>query len=499
MFPELALSLALCCAQEAPADATTLLRLKSGAIVFGEIVTHAPDGVRLKRLETGGEVGLTWDFLDPDEAAGLQRRFGYVEAEAEELLVDADRLQLADGNELVGRIVNRTEQHLWVKRAEGTVPILKSMVRGPVTSVRAPALDVYTREELYQQRAFELQGLLVQDGAVGARAHDELARYAERLLDFGHALEHYERARALDPQLDPARITTALERARGKAALQVQLDLLNEIDLQRMHRRYDKAIAALDSFRRLYPQSPLLDDLNKLQARVGKSQERDAREVVVTRWYYWSVRLAREAARKKTYEEVTAYLDEKMSEEIAQRVMEDLQEIVPGIDADRTRSLWAERKGGKYRYASYGYGTWLLGESARAEIDKKEGDAAAPEEGTQAAERKRIDERIKRYLENQKLTRSAAQSTDKDEDPQVFWEAWNWAGRAQWVLAYYAEKAGDMRDVAGRLSNCRECGGTGARDMLFSGSAITGDRAGEVLVPCPSCHTFGVVRRVRYR
>lgn len=506
-----ALVLPLAAWQEPPAESApnTMLRLRSGAIAFGQIVAHDPGGIRFRMLETGGEIPLGWSVLDPTEADELRLGYGYVEAEAEELLVDADRLELANGSELVGRIVERTETHLWVKRAEGTVPIPKTQVRGSITSVQAPALDLFTREELYQQKAFDLQGRLAAEGRAGAQANEELARYAERLFDYGHALEHYQRAAERDPAYETERMAQAIARTTEKAALQQQVDHLAEIDLQRARKRYDRAIELLAQFRTLYPKSPLLTDLAKLQERVAKSQERDLREEIVSRWHFWAVRLAREAARKATFEEVQGYLDEKMGEEVAQKVRDDVQTIAPGIEVGQVQRLWGERKGGKYRTATYGLGTWLLGESARAELDKPKGKdeqkEAAPAAGSQAEARKRLEDRIKRYLENQKLTRGSGQTQRDDEDPQVFWGSWNWSGRSQWILAYFAEKSGLFRDVTARFSNCRECGGTGARDILYTGNAGNstqgqgGGKAGEVLVACPTCHTIGIVRRVRYR
>jgi hypothetical protein len=495
-------------AQDAAAAPNTMLRLRSGAIAFGQILAHDPDGIRFKMLETGGEVPLTWALLDPDEADEMRTRYGYVAAEEEELMIDAERIELANGSELVGRIVNRTDTHLWVKRAEGTVPVPKTNVRGAITSVQAPALDIFTREELFQEKVFELQTRLDDEGRSGAQAHDELAHYAERLLDFAHALEHYQRAAALDPTYEASRLEQDIARAQSKAALQEQVDQLAEIDLQRARKRYDKAIALLTEFRTKNPKSPLLADLNKLQDRVTKAQERDLRAEIITRWHFWTVRLAREAARKPTYEEVRGYLDEKMAEDVANKVKADVQTIAPGIEVDQVRRLWKERKGGKYRQATYGYGTWLLGESARAELDqtKEKEKKPEPEKGTQAEERKKLEERIKRYLENQKLTRQSAQTEDKSEDPQVFWDGWDWNSRSQWTLAYFAEKSGEFHDLVARFDNCRSCGGTGFRDMLFTGNASSSQEegkasatSGEVLVPCPGCHKIGIVRRVRYR
>jgi len=489
-------------AEEASAP-TTMLRLRSGDIAFGQILEHDPDGIRFRNVETGGVLPLPWSVLDPNAADEMRTRYGYVEEQADEVMIDADRIELATGGEVIGRIVNRTDTHLWVKRAEGTVPLPKTQVRGAITTVQVPALDVFSKEELYQDKAFELGGRLSAGGRTGAQAHYELAQYAERLFDFVHALEHYRKAAELDPTFEAAKVKQLIASAERKAALQQQVDHLSRIDLQRARKRYDQAIALLNEFRTLYPDSPLLGDLNKMRERVARSQERDLREEIVRRWHFWAVRIAREAARKPTYEEIAAYLDEKMSEDVCQKVTEDVQTIAPGIEPDQVRAIWGARSGGKYRTATYGLGTWLLGESAREELDAgKEKEAEAPA-GSQSAERKKLEERIKRYLENQRLVRDAAQNQSDEDDPEQFWKEWNWAGRSQWVLAYYAEKSGDMKDLQSRFSNCRECGGTGARDMLFTGSAINANgqagKAGEILVPCPACHTIGIVRRIRYR
>lgn len=491
---------------EAAPVPNTMLRLKSGEIAFGEILAHDPAGIRFRMLETGGEIPIPWNVLDPNEADEMRLRYGYVETEAEELMIDADRIELANGQELIGRIMNRTETHMWVKRAEGTVPIPKTQVRGAITRVQAPALDVFTREELYQEKAAELQGRLGAEGRPGAQAHFELAQYAERLFDYAHALEHFQQAAERDPTFESARLALDIERATEKAALQEQVDALANIDLQRARKRYDVAIQLLGQFRGQFPKSPLLVDLAKLQDRVAKSQERDLREAIISRWHFWTVRLAREAARLATFEEVQGYLDEKMGEDLAQKVRDDVQRIAPGIEADEVRRLWGDRKGGKYRTATYGHGTWLLGESARAELDQsKDPEEAEAPKGSQAEARKKLEERIQRYLENQKLSRSSGGGQSEEDDPEVFWANWNWAGRSQWVLAYFAEKSGEFHDLKARFSNCRECGGTGARDVLYTGNAGSskdgeaGAKAGRVLVPCPGCHTIGIVRRIRYR
>ena len=113
--------------------------------------------------------------------------------------------------------------------------------------------------------------------------------------------------------------------------------------------------------------------------------------------------------------------------------------------------------------------------------------------------RKEFEKKIERYLKNIELSRKAQAGTTGDEDPEEFWGVWNLAGRAQWVRSYYIENSGDFRDLRVRLSYCRECGGKGFKEILFSGSAVSGSRSGEHQIPCPNCHTVQVIRRLRYR
>jgi tetratricopeptide (TPR) repeat protein len=484
------------------ATTTRLLRLRDGNLLWGTIETHNPEGIGFRILETGGLLALPWVILDPTEEGELRLGFGYVEAQAEELMVEAHRFLLADGREIVGQIINRTDTDIWVKRAEGSIPVPKVRIRGASALVHVPALDIFTKDELYQKRVSELQSRLLEVGGAGARAHDELAQYCEHLFDYVHALEHYSTVRELAPDYNVQRISDALSRAQTKAALQEQVDYLVRIDLLRARKQYGKALISLDEFPIHYPDSALLEDWNKMRTRVAKHQERDARDLVVKRWHFWSVRLAREAARRKeTYAEVIDYLDETMGLEILEAVRKDLERIDPTIEAETVRRLWDEREGGRIRGATYGTGTWLLGpESAKDLLEpEEEKDEPSATEGSAKLARKRFEEKIKRYLKNIELSRRSQASATGDADPEEFWKLWNLAGRSQWIHSYYVENSGDYRDLEARLSACRECGGQGFKEILFTGSAIKGSRSGDHQVPCPNCHAVQVVRRLRYR
>ena len=422
-------------------EPTRMLRLATGDILWGSIAAHDPDGLSFHRVDNDGVLALPWAVLDPAEAEELRLRFGYVDTQTEELMVDAERLQLADGTELTGVITDNDENYLWLKRSEGTTAVPKLSLRGPSSRVRVPALDIYTKDELYQKKAFELQERLLLDGAEGAAAHDEMAQYCETLFDFVHALEHYQFVAKLDPTYQADRIGGALARTEKKAANQEQVDLLAQIDLWRARRRYDLAIEGLRLFSETYPDSPLFEDLNKLRDRVAKYQERDLRKEIVRVIHSQTVRIARDAARhKKTYEEVLGYIDEGMAQDLFKRAQESLQKLAPGIEAEEIERIWRQREGGKRRQASFGLGTWLLGESrALATYDDKE-EEPEPERGSQAEARQKLEDRIDRYLRNQELARKAKSSSGgEDGDPAKFWTEWPYAGRYQWVQAYFVE------------------------------------------------------------
>lgn len=479
---------------------TMMLRLRDGGIIWGSLIDHDEQGVRFLRLDNGGSVSLHWAHLDPEQERSLRTRFGYVEAGVEEIMVDADRLLLIDGREIVGLITRRTERELWIKTSEGQLPIPLQRIAGPSTLVQVPAFDIYTKNELYQQKLFELQERLLAEGSEGAAAHFEVALFCEQLFDFEKALMHYEAVPRLDEEFEAESMEAVIERTREKAAVQVQVDLLQEIDLWRARRQYARALEGIQAFSDQYPVSPLMGDLNKLRERVAQYQERDMREEVVRSWHHWTRRLAQTAARKLGYEDALAYVDGPMGEEILTKVQEDLQDIAAEIQADEVRQLWEEREGGKKRQASYGYGTWLLGDGrARAGVEE-EGSGAKPVAGSQDEARQKIEEKIKRYLRNQEVAKRAnAGADDSEEDPNAFWGQWPSANRTQWVLAYYVENSGDFILDSVRFRNCRECGGTGTRQVVFTGGAVSGSKSGERIVPCPTCHHIAVVRMIRYR
>ena len=284
----LAVFTALCLAPQAEPslDGTpTMLRLRSGAIQWGEVLEHTPDGVVFKRLDTGGVVRLSWTFLDPTQERTLRTEFGYIDTSSEVLYVDADRLILVDGKEVTGLIVDQGQGRIRVKTESGLIDVPSARVRAVSGGVQVPALEVYTREELIQKR-------LAETPPVDAEALYDFGGFCEQILAFSHSLDAYEKAAELDPAFRAGEMPGLIARTVKKVEQQAQLEYLAEVDLLKRRKQFDEAMKRLTLFPDKFPNSPLEGDRLKLTKRVEDAQEDYVREVVQRGWYRWTERLA---------------------------------------------------------------------------------------------------------------------------------------------------------------------------------------------------------------
>lgn len=490
-FPISSVSGASVVQDSAPQSSVEMLRLRDGKILWARVIEHSPDGVVIERLSNGGRADLTWGFLDPLQEQDLRMRYGYVDLAQEEIMIEVDQLLLADGSEVVGKIISREGDNIILKVDGNSLVIPKIRVAAAGRTVRVPALDIYSREEFYGQ-------LLVATDPEDPEAQLALARDCERILDYAHAVEHYQTVAGLDPQFYADEVAFGLARAQQKAVLQEQIDYLAEADHLRKRGRYDKALAMCESFADRFPDSVLQEDAIKERDRILRARDEALRDLVARRWHYWVLRLAKVAA-VGTYEQAIAFLDENMGREVLDMVLDDARRVSAEIAEDDVTAFWVDRKRGRWKRASYGLGTWLLGEEAAlAGLEDKSKVAAR---GEKDEERLALEEKIQRFLRNQEQAQKARGAQDEEEDVDAAWKQLPSSSRAWWIVAYYAEFSGEMDlDPKPSLSNCRECGGIGVREVIYTGGARSGDTvSGRRLMHCPTCHGIGRVRRIRYR
>lgn len=495
----LALFLAALAPQESAPEPATMLRLYEGAILWGRIDGHDAESLTFLRLDNGGRLRLPWSRLDPVQAEELQEAFGYIDHSQDELMMEAHRLVLDDGTEVVGIITHRTTDDLYVKTATAVVPVPKLRLRGGQTVVQVPALDVYTGEELYAQELSRL----APDSPL---THFELAQFAERVLEYERAVEHYEAARKLDPTWRADELANRLAAAGVRAANKAQIDYLREIDTLRGRGRYDEAIAQAKAFGEVFEKSDLLEDARRKEQQVEKARLTALRARTVRAWFDWSARLALAKARENPGLEATlGWVEESMAEEVLAAVHAELVRTVSvEVTPEEVRRYWLERKDTRVHKASYGEGTWLLG---REGADRGLPEAEQPQEQLSEVEqqRKQIEDRLKRFLQNREMAGRKAKVEEggaEEDERQLFWADTTNAERAQWILAHYAENGGDMAVVRFEVRNCIECDGKGLRGVLNVNAAPPRPEEGqsaEESIVCPLCRGVGRTRRVVYK
>lgn len=482
-----------------PADPVRQLRLVDGRILWGWIEEHSIDGLDVLRLDNGGRATLPWSMLDPAQRLELEQVFGYVDLNASEPTVLATRLRTLSGDEFVGLVLSETAESIEFKIANGILTIPRMQLAGPLIQEQVSAREVFTRDELYAREFEQYAAALVDEavsGAEKAEMHFELARYCESILDFQRADWHYRAIAEADPEFDHPELAASLDRAARLALAQGQADELDEIDRLRLRDEFPEALARIERFLEVYPESPLETQVLEQRARVVRDRERDMLREAESRWHYWARRLAREQASNDSYEGTLTWIQEALSDEIVARVRADLLRYQDDVDEARVRDLWAARAARRDQRATYGVGTWLIGrDAARAEVVAQAGAERESESDARSQERKELEERIQSYLKSQQLASTGGGRGGADAaDPADFWEQWTALSRTQWILAYYAENSGDMRVTRAAVRPCRECGGTGVLEVSSAGPT-----GGTRLNQCHLCSGVAVIRRVSYR
>ena len=482
--------------QEAPElelQPALMLKLRSGQIRWGHILDHDPDGFRFTLLSHGGVASVVWTALDPSQQQELREELGYVDVATDELMVDVERLILVDGHEVVGVILSR-EGTDFVVQVDGNLQLVpKRRVQSISKGGQAPALDIYSREELYARHSAELVETDLQ-GQIN------MARTCEQFLDFQHALEHFQAAVALDENLEHPELANSVALAQVKAAQQAQIDYLRSVDVLRKKGQYETELERLAGFALVFPASPLVLEVKAKENQIMLARDEEVTDFVRRRWGYWLSRLTRQAAGSLDYVGAVAFAEEGLGEAIREAVLADVQEQYNSeASEDQIVAHWVSRHMLRYNNATYGEGTWMLGEDkalAGTEDTSAQRDAMTDKDKERAA----LEDKIQRFLKNQRNARRAQAQAAQEDEFQVFWDAFTLSKRANWIKAFYVEFAGDyeLRDHP-YLKACSTCGGRGALEMIYSGGGGSKQASSVQIVPCHACRGVAVTRRVYYR
>ena len=489
-------------------ESLTMLRLRDGSILWGRVVEHDPDAVVYLRADTGGRHRLAYGLLDPVEERELKASFGYVDVVADELMVPAEVLTTTDGVQYTGVVLQRSGDTILVKTASATVPVPKARLAGAPTPTMVPAREVYTKDELYARKLAEVD-LATAAGRV------ELALWCERTLDFARAVENWGKAAELDPSHRADEVKNGLVRAGDKALRADQIEWLANVDALVARKRFDEALSAAEAFAGKFPDSPLRPDAKRALDRAVKARDRWISERAWSLWNAQVGKVARELSVRSTLAEVLAALEGKFKEDVLAGVVRELGKSTKEATPDVVLRAFSARKKERWLRASYGQGTWLLGKERAFKGGSDDGKPKQAPVNERDAERLELEQRLARFIENQQLARSTQAGPGEEDERETAWAELPSTARQNWILAYYAENGGDF-EVAPKplLAACRECGGTGTRQMSLVGSNPAanaanqqgGGRGGgggapamDTFAECVGCHGIGIVRRISYR
>ena len=483
-------------AAPAPQDAgegqDEILRLRNGRVLVAEVLQHDLDGLEVRTLAEGGRIRLGWSDLFPGEAERLKTGFGYkIDTAVPE--VEADRLLLVNGQQIVGRILRRDERNLEIRTHEISSVIPLDRLAAPPEKVRVPATQLLTPEQFYAERIGQLE-------ADSALRQYEFALELQEVFALEQAQKHLDRAGELAAASGDEPLARRVSVARQQLAVtlenRAQAEALEEIK-QLLHReRFAQALTLLDAFDQDHPDSPLRVEYKDLEDRFEIEQKLSMERYLTRNWFDAVVAILKRRAldRDAAVDTLMTWVETEATAQVRAKMLEGLRERKADLDISEIDALWAERRshGAKRHQASFGNGSWILGEEqATAGLRAEE---KKPEDDGKTAQQRELEERTRKFLDN--LERARRTSTGSQEStPEDWWRRARPTERFQFLLAYYAEFSGDYEITNVSFASCQTCGGTGVvRSVSLSSE---GGRAKSQ--ECPTCHHIGIRRSVTFR
>jgi hypothetical protein len=495
-------------------DAPEVIRLKVGTEVVGTVTSDGFDeakGVRIRRVDDDALLDIGFDQMLPEDALRIRAAHGYLPDEPEALMVEASRIKLATGQELICVIVERGVKTIKVRTGAQVVDLDASGVR-EITPVRVDALEVYDPDELYAQE-------VAKRNPISALDHYNLALYCESLQLWKSATAELEQVQSQDSTFKPELVKAKLERAKMRVEAAEDSALLAKAHRLAVRDQYDAALAVLDDFLVAKPGSILRADFEKTRRAIVKQRDKWVRTQVVVNFFTFMERVARElatdkggsikAARKQIELEGT-----KRGLELTAKFLKIRTEEVTAAWEDDKRNLASAHS------ATYGSGTWTLGSieavtkgMKKAEDPNKKGDAnaAAAKKGEQT-----LEDKIKELIEKKKKEAADAQAKAKQNQgkgkggakgpqqprdqeiadvPPTEDEWWNLVTvdeRVQYLLAWWVDREPHAKIFVVDHRDCPNCAATGVIKYF---DAKSGE---DKMIPCPRCKGAQVDRVLRY-
>jgi hypothetical protein len=454
-----------------------IIRLPDGRFLQGEILESSKTGFVFKRWDTGGVMKFAWEQIHREDQDRLRRSLGLeVVDEGARITIDAVRLHLKSGDVLEGVILTEKEDpnYLWIRRSTGEFKYPKDVVKRE-EAIELDILTIYTQEEAYALKWTELPE--------EPDDHYDVASWCRQIGYYEKEKEHLLAVQEGAPDYKPAFIRNRLE-ALEKLVEEAQImSQIKEIMREVARKKFTEATEAWEALCDEFPDSDIvIDDTENVVEQIEQAKVRYTRAVVVSDWY----RNMRRILRKKSLEKELKLADAKtwankdLTEEILAKVSEKRR-----LDTSDIKTAFEERKVFNVYKGNYGTGTFIVEKSSGS----RSGSSGIIDDlgkrlGLDSATR----DKVKGMFDSKK---GKSSSKKKQLSPDDWWEAATSDMKYQWLLAYYAENAGDMEIVRTEYRPCTGCRGKGYTSFLTAGGGASREQTGTQHEMCKRCQGLG--------
>ncbi len=466
-----------------------IIRLKNGVELHGKVVEFDNEvGITVQRYDNGGVLDLRWEHILDADVKALRLARGYGDEEAAPIFIKAKKMLLINNEYVIGVPVESSRPGFIALRRLGKIDEYPQAVVKEMETIDVEVQEVFTLEELFQQKLSE--GI-----PETALDHFNLGVFCESIEFYDRALELFMAVTELDPEFKADLIIQKVKRMEVKIREKEATDLLRDIRNRIYKKMFSTAFEFCDKFVEEYPDSVQMGDLEKLRAQAVSKRRQYYQTKILTDYFSYLDRIATKVSSHKEYklDDALSYARDELGSDVRKKLSEEFD-----MEIEEIEDLWLNRKGGRHRTASYGEGTFILGDEATLMPVEDEDDDKKKE----AKEPATLDEKLKQKIEGirksrdreSRRRRSRINVDDVGQTPDQWWMNAKEKQRRSFLLAYYAENSGDMKIVKVRLMNCPYCCGKGYFEHFTQGTE--GESNKEV---CTVCKTIKYYRVVLYK
>jgi len=375
-----------------------------------------------------------------------------------------------------------------------------NVIQVPVGSIRrietvlVDALEVEDPAKLYEKQRIE-------DNPTTAVQWYNLALYAESLTLYEQAKQDLENCLTLDPGFSKRDLIEQRQKLLDvKIDEREQTEMLLRIQSMKIRGMYEEALHLAQTFLQQFPDSRQLSAVQREMGDIVERRRGSLLRSIRADYFSFFNRLCGEHATNRELS-----LGEAMTWAKEDAFGDSIDKLVTyyGISEEEVLDLWANRGNqGSPQTASYGGGTFVLGEAARKGLEKRddEQDDESGEQKTEKTLQDRINEKLKEKAEQRESRRSEKSSRDTIADVPPTPDEW-WAGaspgeRRGFLQAFFAEQAGHVNVIRLNSRDCSTCAGKGILEF-FAVNRTQGNVSGQE--PCPRCKMLSFDRMVSYR